>query len=116
MKGSSLSGHLSAEFPVGIVVACRCGQAFEADVYLAGKVVQCPACQSPIAVPTPPSEVPAATYTPRPRTTVSREEKETNESMTTILVVGIVLLMAVVGASITIVGHLRKSDPKRWMP
>jgi hypothetical protein len=101
---------------VGIVVACRCGQAFEADVYLAGKVVQCPACHSPIAVPTPADEIPAPTYAPRPRTGVSREEKETNESMTTILLVGGVLLVAVVAISIVIVGYLRETDPMRWVP
>lgn len=96
---------------MGIVVACRCGQAFEADLYLAGKVVQCPACNSPIAVPTPAVEPPVAAYVPRTRPALSPEERETNESFAMIMGVGIVLLMAVIGVSITIVGYLRGSDP-----
>ena len=96
---------------MGIVVACRCGQGFEADLDLAGKVVQCPACHSPIAVPTPAVELPVPTYTLRPRSGVSREERETKESLTTILVAAIVLLMAVFGASVTIVGYLKGTDP-----
>ena len=96
---------------MGIVVACRCGQGFDADLDLAGKVVQCPACHSPIAVPTPAVELPVPTYIPRPRSGVSREERETKESLTTILVAAIVLLMAVFGASVTIVGYLKGTNP-----
>jgi hypothetical protein len=96
---------------VGIVVACRCGQAFEADLYLAGKVVQCPACHSPLAVPTPVVEPPVPVHVPRPRPALSPEERETNESFALILGVGIVLLMAVIGVSITIVGYLKGTDP-----
>ena|GEM_PF-5659562 len=100
---------------MGIVVACRCGQGFEADLDLAGKVVQCPACHSPIAVPTPAVEPPVAAYVPRTRPALSPEERETNESFAIILGVGIVLLIAVIGVSITIVGYLNGSDPRRWV-
>ena len=99
---------------MGIVVACRCGQAFEADLYLAGKVVQCPACRSPIAVPTPPEEVSAPTYTPRTRPAISRAAKEANESLTTILVAGGALLVVVVGLSFAIICFLKGTNPIEW--
>jgi hypothetical protein len=99
---------------VGIVVACSCGQAFEADLYLAGKVVQCPSCRSPLAVPSPADDVPATTYVPRQRSGLTREAKEANESLTTILVVGGVLLFAVVGISIGILCFVKGANPLLW--
>ncbi len=99
---------------MGIVVACRCGQAFEADLYLAGKVVQCPACRSPLSVPSPPADIPAPTYIPRQRSGLSREAKEATESLTTILIVAGVLLFAVVGISIAILCFVKGTNPIEW--
>jgi hypothetical protein len=95
---------------VGIVVACRCGQAFEADAWLAGKVVQCPSCHSPIAVPTP---VPEATpaFVPRPRAAVSRQTREATESVAALLLAGVAILMAVLGISTTIICYLNGWNP-----
>jgi len=96
---------------VGIVVSCRCGQGFEADAWLAGKVVQCPVCRSPIVVPTPVADVEApATYIPRPRT-ATKEEKETAESVTTLLVGGGIILVLVAMLSVFIVFYVRGIDP-----
>lgn len=36
-----------------IPVACRCGKSFAAKDELAGKVIQCPACQQPLQIPAP---------------------------------------------------------------
>ncbi len=95
---------------MGIVVACRCGQAFEADLYLAGKVVQCPVCRSPLVVPTPVAEAPQA-YVPQSRLAVSRQPNEATELIVKILVSGVVLLVVVVGLTITILCYLPGSNP-----
>ncbi len=101
---------------MAIVVACRCGQAFEADLYLAGKVVQCPACRSPLAVPSPePELLPAASYIPRPRAAVSRESREATESITKILVAGGVLLVMVGVLSVGILCYLQGTNPVKWI-
>lgn len=34
-----------------IVVACRCGQRFQAQDHLAGKAVRCPSCSQPLQIP-----------------------------------------------------------------
>jgi len=34
-----------------IVVACRCGQRFQAQDHLAGKTVRCPSCSQPLQIP-----------------------------------------------------------------
>ncbi|MFN0017129.1 MAG: hypothetical protein ACKVP0_02650 [Pirellulaceae bacterium] len=99
---------------MAIVVACRCGQAFEADDWLAGKVVQCPACRSPLAVPTPVAAA-APVYVPRPRSTVSHEDREAALSLITILVVAAVILMVVVGLSIGLVCYLKGTNPVSWL-
>src|SRR5438874_8039689 len=89
---------------VGIVVGCRCGQAFEADAWLAGKVVQCPTCRNPIVVPTPPSQEEAVPhYVPRARTSQSAETRDLKESMTTFLVAAVVIVVTVIGISLGIV-------------
>ncbi|MCE9529424.1 MAG: hypothetical protein K8R36_25525, partial [Planctomycetales bacterium] len=98
---------------MSIFVACRCGQAFEADAWLAGKVVQCPACHSPIAVPTPAAEA-APVYVPRPRPALTHEARETAQSLITILVVAAVILIVVVGLSISLVGYLKGTNPVAW--
>lgn len=99
---------------MAIVVACRCGQAFEADLYLAGKVIQCPACRSPLAVPSPPVEPTSPTHVPRERTGLSREAREANESLTSILVVGGVLLFAVFFISVGILCYVKGGNPLLW--
>ena len=98
---------------MSIIVACRCGQAFEADTWLAGKVVQCPTCNSPIAVPTPTPETPAAPL-PRLRSAVSREDKEAAESVMISLVVGAVILVVVLCLSAFIFVYLKGSSPSTW--
>lgn len=50
-----------------IAVRCRCGQRFAAQPHLAGKVVPCPSCQSPIVIPT--ASAPVAAVPVRPQTT-----------------------------------------------
>jgi hypothetical protein len=95
---------------VAIVVACRCGQAFEADAWLAGKVVQCPACRSPIAVPSPVAEMTPA-YVPRPPPAVSRESREAAESMVTFLAAGVVIFVVVMGLSVGVVLYLKGKRP-----
>ena len=113
---TTLPTFFSGVSRVGIVVACRCGQAFEADLYLAGKVVQCPACRSPIAIPTPAPELPpSASYIPRPRTVVSRESRDATESITKILVAGGVLLVMVLGLSVGIMCYLQGTNPVKWI-
>ncbi|MGI8982450.1 MAG: hypothetical protein ACR2FY_24725 [Pirellulaceae bacterium] len=99
---------------MAIIVACRCGQAFEADAWLAGKVVQCPTCNSPIAVPTPTPETPTAPP-PRPRSAVSREDKEATESVMIFLVVGAVILVVVLCLSTFIFVYLKGSNPSTWL-
>ncbi|MBC7856266.1 MAG: hypothetical protein IAF94_22780 [Pirellulaceae bacterium] len=98
---------------MSIIVACRCGQAFEADAWLAGKVVQCPTCNSPIAVPSPTPETPAAPL-PRLRSAVSREDKEATESVMISLVVGAVILVVVLCLSAFIFVYLKGSSPSTW--
>jgi hypothetical protein len=95
---------------VAIVVACRCGQAFEADGWLAGKVVQCPACRSPIAVPSPVAEM-TPTYVPRPPPAVSRESREAAQSIVTFLAAGVVIFMVVVVLSVGVVCFLQGKNP-----
>lgn len=99
---------------MGIVVACRCGQAFEADAWLAGKVVQCPVCRSPLVVPTPIEAPPQ--YIPRPVSPVARESREATESMWTFLVAGVVIFVAVLSFSVGIVGYIRWKNPTASIP
>ena len=93
---------------MGIVVACRCGQAFEADLDLAGKVVQCPVCRSPLVVPTPTPPDPSPSYVPRRYVSaISRESSEAAQSVGTFLVAGVVIFLLVLGLSAGIVGYIR---------
>lgn len=103
---------------MGIFVGCRCGQAFEADLWLAGKVVQCPACNSPIVVPSPPAQAEAPTYVPRPRPFQSTETRELSQSVATFIVAGVVILMIVIGISIGIVLFIKSGpvDPLASLP
>lgn len=95
---------------MAIVVACRCGQAFEADAWLAGKVVQCPACRSPIAVPSPVAEMTPA-YVPRPPPAVSRESREAAQSIATFLAAGVAIFVVVLMLSVGVVCFLQGKNP-----
>ena len=99
---------------MAILVACRCGQAIEADAWLAGKVVQCPVCRNPLVVPTP-TEAPPP-YVPRSVPTVSRESRETTESVVTFLVAGAVIFLVVLGLSVGIVVYVRWKNPAANVP
>lgn len=98
---------------VSIVVACRCGQAFEADGWLAGKVVQCPACRSPIAVPTPVEDT-GPVYVPRQRPTAPRESNEAATSIVTFLAAALVIFVVVLGLSVGVVCYLKGTHPLAW--
>lgn len=113
MKGSERSSAVTfflGDGHVGIVVACRCGQAFEADAWLAGKVVQCPACRSPIAVPTPVVET-GPVYIPRQRPAVSAESNETAASIVTFVAAALVIFVVVLGLSLGLVWYLKGTHP-----
>ena len=99
---------------MAILVAFRCGQAIEADDWLAGKVVQCPVCRNPLVVPTPVDAPPQ--YVPRTVPTVSRESRETAESMGTFLVAGVVIFLVVLGLSVGIVVYIRWKNPVANVP
>ncbi|MCE9528257.1 MAG: hypothetical protein K8R36_19620 [Planctomycetales bacterium] len=76
---------------MSIVVSCKCGQSFAAMPHLAGTVVACPVCRSPISIP-----LPSPTYTQQPLwqpTPVSSG----GVPKWLILAVGAVFVIAVVG-------------------